>query len=166
MYGVQYKPFWEHVHEVGWSLWPHQTFLAPPPKWNYTASHSRTMYRYNVVFDDPLPLRDRVNVPARSRSTSVEVKGIFPGAKVIRGHDWKWKDQDGMYMYTSWTAQLCIIILYSHVEADLHAMCLYLWLCFCGRCFVFRWKGQHWCSGECDWMAEWISGELINCAES
>lgn len=25
----------------------------------------------------------------------VEAKGIFPGAKVVRGHDWRWKNQDG-----------------------------------------------------------------------
>ena len=26
----------------------------------------------------------------------VVATGIFSGAKVIRGHDWKWKNQDGM----------------------------------------------------------------------
>ena len=66
----------------------------------------------SCVLDDPLPRRGRVNVPARSRSASVEVRGIFPGAKVVRGHDWKWKDQDGMYMCYS---------LYTHVEVAQHA---------------------------------------------
>lgn len=25
----------------------------------------------------------------------VEARGIFPGAEVVRGHDWRWGDQDG-----------------------------------------------------------------------
>ena len=33
---------------------------------------------------------------ARSRSkTLIKAKGIFPGALVVRGMDWKWGDQDG-----------------------------------------------------------------------
>jgi len=37
----------------------------------------------------------RVNVPPRSQSTQVKSKGIFVGAKVARGRDWSYGDQDG-----------------------------------------------------------------------
>jgi len=40
---------------------------------------------------------NRVQVPKRSSSRTVQAKGIYPGAKVTRGPDWasKYKDQDG-----------------------------------------------------------------------
>ena len=41
------------------------------------------------------PYHFRVLVPARARSLSVRIRGIFPGAKVMRGHNWKWGNQDG-----------------------------------------------------------------------
>ncbi|CAL1544065.1 unnamed protein product [Lymnaea stagnalis] len=34
-------------------------------------------------------------VPKRQESQKVNVMGIFPKAVVCRGHDWKWRDQDG-----------------------------------------------------------------------
>jgi E3 ubiquitin-protein ligase mind-bomb len=34
-------------------------------------------------------------VGARSESRTLQLKGIFPGAKVVRGQDWSWGDQDG-----------------------------------------------------------------------
>ena len=37
----------------------------------------------------------RIKVPARSNSASVQAKGIFPGAEVLRGTNWKFGDQDG-----------------------------------------------------------------------
>ena len=36
-----------------------------------------------------------IKVGRRHRSKKTEAKGIFPGAKVERGPDWKYKDQDG-----------------------------------------------------------------------
>ncbi|XP_069121341.1 E3 ubiquitin-protein ligase MIB2-like isoform X2 [Argopecten irradians] len=36
-----------------------------------------------------------VAVPPRSKSKSVESKGVFPGARVVRGPHWRWKNQDG-----------------------------------------------------------------------
>jgi hypothetical protein len=36
-----------------------------------------------------------VTVPARSESAKEFVYGIFPGARIVRGLDWKWGDQDG-----------------------------------------------------------------------
>jgi len=37
----------------------------------------------------------RKEVPAREHSTKIEVKGLFIGARVVRGVDWHWGDQDG-----------------------------------------------------------------------
>ncbi len=34
-------------------------------------------------------------MPSRRGSRKVPLKGIYPGAKVKRGHDWAWEDQDG-----------------------------------------------------------------------
>ena len=31
----------------------------------------------------------------RKKARKVQYKGIYAGAKVIRGADWQWKDQDG-----------------------------------------------------------------------
>ena len=38
-----------------------------------------------------------MQVPARSSSRTIQAKGIYAGAKVVRGPDWqsKYKDQDG-----------------------------------------------------------------------
>ena len=36
-----------------------------------------------------------VTVPARKVSKKIPAKGLFPDAKVIRGHDWVWGDQGG-----------------------------------------------------------------------
>ena len=43
---------------------------------------------------------NRVQVPARSSSRTTQAKGIYPGAKVMRGPDWaaRYKDQDGKIM--------------------------------------------------------------------
>lgn len=39
----------------------------------------------------------RVEVPPRSlnNNTLIQAKGIFKGARVVRGHDWDWENQDG-----------------------------------------------------------------------
>lgn len=34
-------------------------------------------------------------MPARSSSTKIQLRGIFVGAKVVRGPDWEWGQQDG-----------------------------------------------------------------------
>ena len=31
----------------------------------------------------------------RSKSKKLQVKGCMPGAKVVRGIDWEWENQDG-----------------------------------------------------------------------
>jgi hypothetical protein len=38
-----------------------------------------------------------VKVGKRSSATKLTTWGTFPGAKVTRGPDWQWRDQDGNY---------------------------------------------------------------------
>lgn len=40
---------------------------------------------------------NRTRVPARAMSRAVKAIGIYPQAVVVRGHDWKWANQDGKY---------------------------------------------------------------------
>lgn len=37
----------------------------------------------------------RIPVGKRSNFTKQQSRGLFPGARVTRGRDWKWGDQDG-----------------------------------------------------------------------
>ncbi|XP_065331956.1 E3 ubiquitin-protein ligase MIB1 [Cloeon dipterum] len=41
------------------------------------------------------PGSERVLLDARRKSKKIAVRGIFPGARVVRGVDWQWEDQDG-----------------------------------------------------------------------
>ena len=42
----------------------------------------------------------RVSVPVRRKSKKIPAKGLYPGARVVRGVDWQWDDQDGIcYIY-------------------------------------------------------------------
>lgn len=41
------------------------------------------------------PAGDRTMLEPRRKSKKVAVRGIFPGARVVRGVDWAWDDQDG-----------------------------------------------------------------------
>jgi len=36
-----------------------------------------------------------VLVEPRRKSKKITSRGIFPGARVVRGVDWQWEDQDG-----------------------------------------------------------------------
>eukprot|EP00095_Tigriopus_kingsejongensis_P012561 snap_masked-scaffold257_size234952-processed-gene-0.11 protein:Tk12561 transcript:snap_masked-scaffold257_size234952-processed-gene-0.11-mRNA-1 annotation:"e3 ubiquitin-protein ligase mib1" len=38
---------------------------------------------------------ERVLLEPRRKSKKIPIRGIFPGARVIRGVDWQWEDQDG-----------------------------------------------------------------------
>lgn len=42
-----------------------------------------------------VPGGDRVMLDPRRKSKKIAVRGIFPGARVVRGVDWQWEDQDG-----------------------------------------------------------------------
>ncbi|KAL3276771.1 hypothetical protein HHI36_012138 [Cryptolaemus montrouzieri] len=41
------------------------------------------------------PGNERVYLEARRKSKKISLRGIFPGARVVRGVDWQWEDQDG-----------------------------------------------------------------------
>ncbi|XP_068679361.1 E3 ubiquitin-protein ligase MIB1-like [Montipora capricornis] len=47
-------------------------------------------YRMNSPSSDSSAL-----VEARRKSKKITARGIFPGARVVRGVDWQWEDQDG-----------------------------------------------------------------------
>ena len=34
-------------------------------------------------------------MPSKSEARRIPARGLYPGAVVVRGFDWKWKDQDG-----------------------------------------------------------------------
>ncbi|XP_060065231.1 E3 ubiquitin-protein ligase MIB1-like isoform X1 [Ylistrum balloti] len=42
-----------------------------------------------------VPGSDRVAVEPRRKSKKITARGIYPGARVVRGVDWQWDDQDG-----------------------------------------------------------------------
>ena len=42
-----------------------------------------------------VPGGERSLLEPRRKSKKVAVRGIFPGARVVRGVDWQWEDQDG-----------------------------------------------------------------------
>ena len=57
---------------------------------------------YSVLYVCKYPLTEplslsRVRVLPRSGLRKVEAKGLFIDARVFRGRDWKWKDQDGKH---------------------------------------------------------------------
>ncbi|XP_076298617.1 E3 ubiquitin-protein ligase mind bomb 1 isoform X1 [Lasioglossum baleicum] len=41
------------------------------------------------------PGSERVLLDPRRKSKKIAIRGIFPGARVVRGVDWQWEDQDG-----------------------------------------------------------------------
>jgi len=42
-----------------------------------------------------MPGGERTLLEPRRKSKKIAVRGIFPGARVVRGVDWQWEDQDG-----------------------------------------------------------------------
>ncbi|XP_017784755.1 PREDICTED: E3 ubiquitin-protein ligase MIB1 [Nicrophorus vespilloides] len=41
------------------------------------------------------PGSERIFLDTRRKSKKIAIRGIFPGARVVRGVDWQWEDQDG-----------------------------------------------------------------------
>lgn len=41
------------------------------------------------------PGSERILLDTRRKSKKIAIRGIFPGARVVRGVDWQWEDQDG-----------------------------------------------------------------------
>ena len=48
------------------------------------------MKRYLTIYPFVRALQE-----PRRKSKKLPIRGIFPGARVIRGVDWQWEDQDG-----------------------------------------------------------------------
>ena len=48
----------------------------------------------------PLSLSLRITVESRRRSKKLTARGAFSGARVVRGVDWNWEDQDGQSVIT------------------------------------------------------------------
>jgi E3 ubiquitin-protein ligase mind-bomb len=58
----------------------------------YLANHHCSLHRFTCLLDrDGMQFR----VPAREDSRCIPVSGLFYGAEVVRGTDWRWNDQDG-----------------------------------------------------------------------
>jgi E3 ubiquitin-protein ligase mind-bomb len=49
----------------------------------------------DFVFSLSVPGGDRILLDPRRKSKKIAVRGIFQGARVVRGVDWQWEDQDG-----------------------------------------------------------------------
>jgi E3 ubiquitin-protein ligase mind-bomb len=47
------------------------------------------------IINSSVPGGDRVLMEPRRKSKKIAVRGIFQGARVVRGVDWQWEDQDG-----------------------------------------------------------------------
>lgn len=48
-----------------------------------------------IVIVSVILIKCRIELTPRKNCTKVPLKGIFIGAKVIRGPDWEWGNQDG-----------------------------------------------------------------------
>ena len=49
---------------------------------------------------------------SRRKSKKVTARGMFPGARVIRGVDWHWESQDGLSIIISLLYQFHFMILF------------------------------------------------------
>ncbi len=72
---------WQELH-----LMKAQPCLASSP----TSTCSVALIRF-----PPHPPTHRVDIDSRRKSKKLTARGIFPGARVVRGVDWQWDDQDG-----------------------------------------------------------------------
>ena len=52
---------------------------------------------------------ERVLLEPRRKSKKIPVRGIFPGARVIRGVDWQWEDQVHIFFYFLTSHNLCLL---------------------------------------------------------
>lgn len=58
----------------------------------YHGERHNTRHRFHRIL---APGTERVMMETRRKSKKISLRGIFPGARVIRGVDWQWEDQDG-----------------------------------------------------------------------
>ncbi|GFW99754.1 e3 ubiquitin-protein ligase MIB1 [Trichonephila clavipes] len=60
-----------------------------------TCYHGDKHHLRHRFFRITTPGSERGLVDPRRKSKKIAVRGIFPGARVVRGVDWQWEDQDG-----------------------------------------------------------------------
>ena len=58
----------------------------------YHSDKHNTRHRFCRIL---APGHERLLVESRRKSKKITTRGIFPSARVIRGVDWQWEDQDG-----------------------------------------------------------------------
>ena len=90
----------------------------------------------------------RTKVECRYTSRRVPARGVFPGATVVRGHDWRWSDQDGgpgkegtVLEISGWQSESSVSVVL-HVHATLQPPFLPLFLFFLSQrsVAVVEWK--------------------------
>ena len=54
---------------------------------------------------------NRILVESRRKSKKIAYKGLYPGARVVRGVDWQWDDQDGGEMKKGKILDIKVFIL-------------------------------------------------------
>lgn len=50
---------------------------------------------------------------SRRKSKKVTARGLFPGARVVRGIDWQWEEQDGMWTEQELYFLKCLYVVHS-----------------------------------------------------
>ncbi|CAL1265913.1 unnamed protein product [Larinioides sclopetarius] len=60
-----------------------------------TCYHGDKHHLRHRFFRITTPGSERALVDPRRKSKKIAIRGIFPGARVVRGVDWQWEDQDG-----------------------------------------------------------------------
>lgn len=58
----------------------------------YHGDKHHTRHKFFRIY---VPGGERTMLEPRRKSKKIHVRGIFPGARVLRGVDWQWEDQDG-----------------------------------------------------------------------
>ena len=79
----------------GGGLGTRQSFFTK--LWRLPSIALEQMLIFLLLFDSAhlTPPTCRIMVESRRKSKKISTRGIFPGARVVRGVDWQWEDQDG-----------------------------------------------------------------------
>ena len=73
----------------------------------------------------------RVSIESRRKSKKISSRGIFPGARVVRGVDWSWEDQDGRLTSTCantetlYFVRITMTVMHMYVAGDVQILCSY-----------------------------------------
>ena len=72
-------------------------------------------FKHSAVLCSQFPMPCRTRLRPRSVASHVMAYGIFPGAVVERGMDWRWGDQDGECIFMCMHACMCVYSVYDAV---------------------------------------------------